>query len=631
MIGKKKDHMPREFWAVNASNLFERGAYYGVLAVLSYHLVYNIGIDSWTVGVLLAIMMMMINFLPLISTALASKFGFKKLLLFSYVTLCIGYIVLGLGHTIAIIILAVIVIGLGSGFEKALIAASISHSTDRKNRDYAFNIYYWVINIGAFFIPFSLTFLFIPARYGGVFFLMAIFIFCSFLIIILFYSNPVKPDPSIPALKAVKNLKIIFEDPKFYLILIIFSGCWFMLFMRQPFMPLFMTDFGIMPAWFTVTLLAAINPGTIITIGQIWAHFIKDKKVDSFKLLVIGVSIVSLGFLIAGFSMNPYLLVLGIVVLSLGELIAYPSFLSYVSKIPPKEKVSIYMGYSFLPLAIASTFAPITGGVMYYLVAERLSMGRLFWGIIACVGLISVSCLLHYNSYFNRKEVSGPPPQRRADRIKGSRIFSGLYSKLPLALVPVVLIVGISLGTDTLYRKDLSGGEAGDDLVHQESIFQFSGQLYEGEIFQHDISMPEGALIDQIYVNLSWVDEPDMRRSLRRYENEGDTFAARICKDDIVVEEGYGTNPHEQPGEIRIVYKSDKNNSDTDQNFNVEIQLIECGDQYPALGIGAMSIDDVSNSYDLQIVVVYIVTSDVVVINHSIAEINGSSLDPILK
>ena len=47
-----KTKLPREFWAVNASNLFERGAYYGMLAVFSYHLVYNIGIESWMVGIL---------------------------------------------------------------------------------------------------------------------------------------------------------------------------------------------------------------------------------------------------------------------------------------------------------------------------------------------------------------------------------------------------------------------------------------------------------------------------------------------------------------------------------------------------------------------------------------------------
>ena len=76
----KKTKLPREFWAVNASNLFERGAYYGMLAVFSYHLVYNVGIESWMVGILTGISMGLINFLPLISTAIASKYGFKKIL-----------------------------------------------------------------------------------------------------------------------------------------------------------------------------------------------------------------------------------------------------------------------------------------------------------------------------------------------------------------------------------------------------------------------------------------------------------------------------------------------------------------------------------------------------------------------
>ena len=63
-MGKKtRKKLPREFWAVNASNLFERGAYYGMLAVFSYHLIYNVGLESWMVGILTGISMGMINFL----------------------------------------------------------------------------------------------------------------------------------------------------------------------------------------------------------------------------------------------------------------------------------------------------------------------------------------------------------------------------------------------------------------------------------------------------------------------------------------------------------------------------------------------------------------------------------------
>ena len=398
MSTKKRSKLPREFWAVNASNLLERGAYYGMLAVFSYHLIYNVGIESWMVGILTGISMGLINFLPLISTAIASKYGFKKILLFSYTTLAVGYITLGFGYSIVLIFLAVIIMGFGSGFEKALIAASISHSSDEKNRNYAFNVYYWVINIGAFLIPLSLTFLFLPENYGDVFFLMALFILCSFLIILLSYKNPVKPDPSLPTFEAVKNLKVIFKDPKFVYILLIFSGCWFMLYTRKPFTPIFMTDYAILPAWF-IPILAALNPGTIITLGQVWAYIIKDRDIDSLKMLISGVLVISAGFFIVGISMNPVIFLAGIVILSFGEMVSYPAFLSYVSKIPPKEKRSIYMGYSFMPLAIAGVTAPIVGGFLYYYIAENMAMGRLFWAIIASIGLVSATAFIFYDRH----------------------------------------------------------------------------------------------------------------------------------------------------------------------------------------------------------------------------------------
>jgi len=102
--------------------------------------------------------------------------------------------------------------------------------------------------------------------------------------------------------------------------------------------------------------------------------------------------------------MNPVLFLFGLIVLSFGELVSYPAFLSYVSRIPPEDKRSIYTGYSFLPLAIAGVTAPIAGGFLYYNIAEGLGMGRLFWGIVASIGLISASAFLHYDKHYNSKK-----------------------------------------------------------------------------------------------------------------------------------------------------------------------------------------------------------------------------------
>ena len=588
----KKTKLPREFWAVNASNLFERGAYYGMLAVFSYHLVYNVGIESWMVGILTGISMGLINFLPLISTALASKYGFKKILLFSYITLGVGYITLGFGYTFALIFLAVIIMGFGSGFEKALIAASISHSSNEKNRTYAFNIYYWIINFGAFFIPLSITFLFAPENYGGVFFLMALFILCSFLIILLSYKNPVKPNPSLPALDAVKNLKVIFKDPKFAYVLIIFAGCWFMLYTRKPFTPLFMTDFRILPAWF-IPILAALNPGTIITLGQVWAYIIKDKNIDPLKLLIAGVLIIAAGFFIVGITLNPAIFIAGIIIVSFGEMVSYPAFLSYVSKIPPKNKRSIYMGYSFIPLAIAGVTAPIVGGFLYYIIAENMAMGRLFWAIVASIGLVSASAFLHYDRHYNKKK-------KRLSRVTAN---------IPVLLIPVILIIGFSFGPYPIYRGILAQEDIQDNIIDEENwtylnkAYSFDGQLGEAESISYDVSY-EDYFINKVSLKLSWSDEDDMRR-LRRFENMGDTFSAKIIIDGKVVESDSFTNVHGEPGIINLKYDGASFTDDTSCNANVEIELVKCDDYYPVFGANLITIEDSSNTFDLEIVVTY--------------------------
>ena len=609
----KKTKLPREFWAVNASNLFERGAYYGMLAVFSYHLIYNVGIESWMVGILTGISMGMINFLPLISTALASKYGFKKLLLFSYTTLAVGYIVLGFGYSLALIFLAVIIMSTGSGFEKALIAASISHSSDEKNRDYAFNIYYWVINFGAFFIPLSLTFLFVPENYGSVFFLMALFIICSFLIIFLSYKNPVEPDPSIPALKAVKNLKVLFKDPKFVYVLIIFSGCWFMLYTRKPFMPIFMIDFRILPAWF-IPILAALNPGTIITLGQVWAYIIKDRNIDSLKMLIAGVIIVSFGFLIAGFSMNPALFIAGIIILSFGELVSYPAFLSYVSKIPPKEKRSIYMGYSFIPLAIAGTTAPIIGGFLYYYIGENMAMGRLFWAIVASIGLVSASAFIHYDRHYNKKKEKIKSRQKGFFSLFDRYPFiSKISANIPILLIPVILIIGFSFGSDPIYRGVLSEEDVQDEILDEKTwtyinkTYSFEGQLDEFESVSYGISPSNIYNIDHISLTLSWSDEPDIRR-LRRFENRGDTFSAKLIIDNKVVDIYRCANMHDELGFINLKYDFNGFTDEIIFNANIEIELVECDDYYPIIGADLFSIEDSSNSFNLEIVVTNIVS-----------------------
>ena len=65
-------------------------------------------------------------------------------------------------------------------------------------------------------------------------------------------------------------------------------------------------------------------------------------------------------------------------------------------------------------------------------------------------------------------------------------------------------------------------------------------------------------------------------------------------------------NIHDKPGFINLNYEGNKGSDELSSNATVEIELVKCKDYYPAVGFNIISIEDSSNTYDLEIVVTYI-------------------------
>jgi hypothetical protein len=71
-----------------------------------------------------------------------------------------------------------------------------------------------------------------------------------------------------------------------------------------------------------------------------------------------------------------------------------------------------------------------------------------------------------------------------------------------------------------------------------------------------------------------------------------------------VIKQASGTNDHGEMGKISLSYDAELL-STVDYDGLIEIELVECGDFYPVFGVGLMSIEDTSNSYEVQIDVTY--------------------------
>lgn len=186
---------PSTYWVVIVFEFFERGAYYGMMSFLSVYLTEQLGFAKEQVGLIKGTIQPLLYFLPIISGALADRFGYRRTLMIAFALLGSGYLLTSQMTTYSAVFLALVVMGLGAGTFKPVISGSIARTTDESNSTMGFGIYYWSINLGAFLFPLILVpWLKNSEALGPKWVIIASAICTGLLIIptILFYKEPVK-------------------------------------------------------------------------------------------------------------------------------------------------------------------------------------------------------------------------------------------------------------------------------------------------------------------------------------------------------------------------------------------------------------------------------------------------------
>ena len=145
------------FWLVILFEFFERGSYYGVMSVLSVYLTDILHFSKTDVGTIKATIQPILYFLPIISGALADRFGYRKTLLVAFTFLGGGYLLTAGMTSYIAVFLSLCIMGLGAGTFKPIISGTIARTTDESNSSVGFGIYYWTINLGAFLVPLILV------------------------------------------------------------------------------------------------------------------------------------------------------------------------------------------------------------------------------------------------------------------------------------------------------------------------------------------------------------------------------------------------------------------------------------------------------------------------------------------
>jgi POT family proton-dependent oligopeptide transporter len=438
-----KPKFPATFWTANTIELFERAAYYSMASFMVIYLKESLGMTpSFATFLNGTLLWGIIYFMPIISGTLADRFGFKRSLSISFVLISIGYFVMGnvqrlwpgligKGAAEAVdftvpVILGIVLIGLGGSIVKPCIAGTVQKTAGTR-ATLAFGIFYMVINIGSitgrsvsYFIRTSLG---IPAIFT---YAATTFALIGLIVTLLIYREPeyvsdgIKDGQKVQKRtvgQALLGIFVVLGNLKFDFLIVVLGMFWFLYIQLYNLMPLFMRYIDPNAPMELYTLA---NPIMIVCFQLLITRLVK--RWLPVKTIMLGAIVVTLGMLVnilppllfadptqktgvLGLSLPiaGVFILISIASMAVGEMMASPRIYEYIGAIAPKGQEGLYLGYTSLPIALASMIGgPIGGRLFERYINTPLKEGRpvdtvTMWLIIVGIGVCSVIGLWIYD------------------------------------------------------------------------------------------------------------------------------------------------------------------------------------------------------------------------------------------
>jgi POT family proton-dependent oligopeptide transporter len=395
------------FWIANVLELFERLAFYGAKAVLTFFLANRVGLIE-DAGKLAGLFTGLIFFLPIIAGVFVDKYGFRRTLMTCFAMFGIGYLLIGMAgmewsqeivatvgkktYVIAVLVLT----AMGGSLIKPCIVGTVAKTSTLDSRAVGFSIYYALVNFGGAIGP--IVALQVRQNWGIEYVLVmsSIVSFLLFIGTIIFFREPEGASEGRTFGKVFQDMLLVFTNVKFISFLVIFSGFWIIFWQIFFLLPFYATE---VLNFQQFEILETVDAWCIIVFSLVVTAVAKNMK--PFTAMTIGFILASLCWVIIGLFGTVTAVVIGVAVFALGESTQAPRFYEYVSTLAPKDQVGTYMGFSFLPVAIGSFAAGA--------VADWLRLGYLksdpatMWFILAGIGFVSTLLMILYNQFLIKK------------------------------------------------------------------------------------------------------------------------------------------------------------------------------------------------------------------------------------
>ncbi len=381
---EKRTPFPPVFWVANSVEILERLAYYGIYFGFGIYME-SLGYTRAQLGSVQSVFLFLSYLVPVISGTFADRFGFKKVLIVSYLAYLPSILLLITTRTYSGIVLTMLTIGLSAGIFKPLIAGTVRAVTDRTNKTLGFGIFYAMVNIGGTFGPIIMGKL-RAISWNHAFVAAAISIFLMLVTTIFFYKEPEREIEGVTLGQKIKEIGIALGDLKFAFLLVL-MGVFFWL----PFWAFFnlsavYVDRNLDTARLYESIRSVLGTGFANFFSETDAHGVRrilgetlsstgyvvmifqvvvsrvSERFRPIPTFIAGLAMLTAGFVVIGLAKIsvPAIVFLGIFIFAVGEMVASPRIQEYITWIAPKEKAGLYMGMNFLAVMIGAALSGIT-------------------------------------------------------------------------------------------------------------------------------------------------------------------------------------------------------------------------------------------------------------------------------
>jgi dipeptide/tripeptide permease len=435
--GKGTWRFPREFWWANATELFERAAYYGCFIYLTVYLTREVGYSDAQTGAIVGCFSFLIYFMPMFMGALADRIGFRSALALAFAMLAGGYSMLGAWPGRETSLFALLLVALGGATVKPVITGTVAKCSDEHNRARAYSIFYQIVNIGSFtgkalVDPIRGFFRNDAAGISGlrqINYYSALCALAALVLVVVAFRVRQDSGKGKSLAEVAAGLGRVVRNGRFMALILIVAGFWIIQGQLYATMPKYflrmVSDFA-KPGW-----LANINPLVVVLCVVPVTHLVRRLSpvasigialaIIPFSALTValtpllGAGPVSLGFI----ALHPVtlMLVIGIALQGLAECFLSPRYYEFASKQAPKGEEGLYMGYAHLHTAIAWGVAFFLSGQLLELwcpdpkvvasmppeqAARAYDHAHYIWYVFAAIGVAAFVALMIFRAVTKR-------------------------------------------------------------------------------------------------------------------------------------------------------------------------------------------------------------------------------------